>query len=390
MTLTSTPTPSLLIPCFFSESILHTHSLVLSYFSPDRDYLFYDTMDSSSWPLAKQLNFTTGQQLIQLPTNLLEIFIPGYGTTSALLSETFGFDIKLIVSISLFIFALLKSVDYLRHQIISFLTRFGTCYIAIDSTGDAYHWVMSLLRQKGVGVQASGLLAVSSLHVGSWQPAQSDNLQFEVDGVPLAHTSSNTDGKKPTVRYEPDLGTWLYFWHDGRLSLWYRQKEQQKANVIDFLGDTKIEGRLYCFSRSTAPIKAFIQDALNEHQRKNAAFTSIRRPAPSKQRRSGNNPWIKVATRPSRPLDTIVLDDERKTQIIADIEEYLDPNTRRWYAGRGIPYRRGYVSYMLGHTPITPYYYETEMTLISTEVIVRSARNRQDFLIFCTRWRFWP
>ena len=100
--------------------------------------------------------------------------------------------------------------------------------------------------------------------------------------MPFAPAAPNTGGNKPTVRYEPDLGLRLYFWHDGRLFLWYRQKEQQRANVVDFLGDNEIEARLYCFSRSTAPITDFIQDALNKHQQKNAAFTSIRRPAPSK------------------------------------------------------------------------------------------------------------
>ena len=164
------------------------------------------------------------------------------------------------------------------------------------------------------------------------------SLLLEVNGESLGPAAPKSNGNKPRIRYEPDLGAWLYFWHRGRLFLWYRQREQPRTNVIDFLGHTKIEGRLYCFSRSTAPIKAFIQEALNEHQRKNAAFTCIRRPVRSKQRREGNNPWIKAATRPSRPVDTIVLDEEPKNQILADIEEYLEPNTRRWYAGRGIPY----------------------------------------------------
>ena len=347
-------------------------------------------MDSSSWPPAKQRNFTTGQQLTQLPSNLLEIFIPGYGTISAAVSQTLGFDITLIVSIFLFLFALLKPVDYLRHQIISLVTQYGTCYIAIDNTGDAYHWVMSLLRQKGVGVQASGLLALSRLHNGGWQPVEDDSLQLEIDGASFVPATPKPNESKPTIRYEPDLGAWLYFWHGGHFFLWYRQREQPRANVIDFFGETKIEGKLYCFSRSTAPIKAFIQDALNEYLRKNAAFTSIRRPARSKQRRDGNNPWIQVATRPSRPVDTIVLDEESKTRITADIEEYLDPNTRRWYAGRGIPYRRGYVGHMPAHTPIAPRPYEKKKMLTCTAVILRTSRNRQDFTIFCTRRRFRP
>jgi chaperone BCS1 len=50
-----------------------------------------------------------------------------------------------------------------------------------------------------------------------------------------------------------------------------------------------------------------------------------------------------VAMRPARPLDTVVLEEEQKDQLLSDIEEYLRPSTREWYAVRGIPYRRGYV-----------------------------------------------
>jgi len=37
------------------------------------------------------------------------------------------------------------------------------------------------------------------------------------------------------------------------------------------------------------------------------------------------------------------LDHKRKKEVLADINEYLHPATPRWYANRGIPYRRGYL-----------------------------------------------
>ena len=76
---------------------------------------------------------------------------------------------------------------------------------------------------------------------------------------------------------------------------------------------------------------------------KESAMTRIRRPAPKEDRASRYSPWIRVATRPSRPLATVVLDYKQKAALLNDINEYLHPETPRWYANRGIPYRRGYL-----------------------------------------------
>lgn len=42
-------------------------------------------------------------------------------------------------------------------------------------------------------------------------------------------------------------------------------------------------------------------------------------------------------------METVVLDHARKREVLSDINEYLHPATPRWYANRGIPYRRGYL-----------------------------------------------
>lgn len=42
-------------------------------------------------------------------------------------------------------------------------------------------------------------------------------------------------------------------------------------------------------------------------------------------------------------MHTVVLDPAQKNRVLADINEYLHPSTPKWYANRGIPYRRGYL-----------------------------------------------
>ena len=101
---------------------------------------------------------------------------------------------------------------------------------------------------------------------------------------------------------------------------------------------------LSCFGRSTQPIKKLIQQAKEYYILGHNAKTVIKRPASKDMRRfGGRGSWVKIAERPCRPMKTVVLDKEQKTDILSDINEYLNPATARWYANRGIPYRRGYL-----------------------------------------------
>lgn len=102
---------------------------------------------------------------------------------------------------------------------------------------------------------------------------------------------------------------------------------------------------LTTIGRSTAPIKELIIETRNRYLAHQTSKTVIRRPSPKEQRGRGRSAWNKVAVRPSRPMGTVVLDDQQKAMILKDINDFLHPKTPRWYASRGIPYRRGYLFY---------------------------------------------
>lgn len=121
----------------------------------------------------------TIQPLIQLPSSLLDAFIPGYGTISTVLSEACGFDVTVIVSISFLVFALIKSFDYLSGQLLRTVTRFGACSVSLDSGSDAYFWVTEWLADKGVGKAYPDLRAVSNARSQDWQ----SDVGFELNGA---------------------------------------------------------------------------------------------------------------------------------------------------------------------------------------------------------------
>ncbi len=54
-----------------------------------------------------------------------------------------------------------------------------------------------------------------------------------------------------------------------------------------------------------------------------------------------SNNWRHIASRPKRPLNSIVLDPGIKDLLIDDAQDFLE--SKSWYAARGIPFRRGYL-----------------------------------------------
>jgi chaperone BCS1 len=55
--------------------------------------------------------------------------------------------------------------------------------------------------------------------------------------------------------------------------------------------------------------------------------------------------WRKTKARDIRPISTIIMNEQEKNMLLNDVEDFLDPGTRGWYARRGIPYRRGFLLY---------------------------------------------
>ena len=55
--------------------------------------------------------------------------------------------------------------------------------------------------------------------------------------------------------------------------------------------------------------------------------------------------WDQGRHRPSRDISTVIMPQGSKSHLLRDVKEYLNPVTARWYAQRGLPYRRGYLFY---------------------------------------------
>lgn len=65
--------------------------------------------------------------------------------------------------------------------------------------------------------------------------------------------------------------------------------------------------------------------------------------------------WTHVASRPKRPLESIILDAGVKELVLDDASDFM--RSKKWYSARGIPFRRGYLLvrtlFLLAHATIS-------------------------------------
>jgi chaperone BCS1 len=97
---------------------------------------------------------------------------------------------------------------------------------------------------------------------------------------------------------------------------------------------------LQCLSLSLAPLKELLDEARAHARRVAVSSLTIYRTRPGNREMLR---WSAVASRPPRDIATVILERSKKESILRDINEYLHPATRWWYANHGIPYRRGYL-----------------------------------------------
>jgi chaperone BCS1 len=282
----------------------------------------------------------TTTSLTQLPANLLEAFIPGYSIISKFLLDVLGFDVTLVVSVCALAFGLYTAVKFIwKHAYAQFQEHFMS-FISVDSDDDIYDHVMTWLQGQKM-VKTSRSLVAKTSQQSIWDLEDEDEEMETLDQDVLLNFS-NWDAKVPP-EFQPYFGSHRFF-HKGRYFEFTRATKpvmhQGWAGSI-FQNDETIQ--LTCIGRSTQPIKDLLRECRDQYLNTRKASTIVRRPAPKENRSRGRSVWNTVATRPSRPLDTVVLDSAQKEALLADINEYLHPSTPRWYANRGIPYRRGYL-----------------------------------------------
>ncbi|KAK3296374.1 BCS1 N terminal-domain-containing protein [Chaetomium fimeti] len=154
--------------------------------------------------------------------------------------------------------------------------------------------------------------------------------------------------KRMPVQYLPTFGT-TWFIH-GRNIFMVRRILTSSAHYNSSWARTPDEYAgapegdeplvVMCLGRSVEPIKRFLDTCRVFADKQREAYITVRI-----SKRSYDESWDTTILRPLRPLETVHFDEKIKEELVADIGNYLDVNTRKFYNRRGIPYRRGFLLY---------------------------------------------
>ncbi|KAI9712342.1 MAG: hypothetical protein M1820_001555 [Bogoriella megaspora] len=288
--------------------------------------------------LASNSNLSEPIDLQNLPVSILESAFPAYRLISRLFMQYTGFDIGTLASIFIFAIPILTSLHYAWRKLPSILSNTLTSSVYIDEHDDLYKSVMKWIASQKLSQRARSIKAITQKSK-SWEQANAD----EVAGVAMGPDGLFNFGKwaaNVPPMYEPYYGL-HYFIHEKRVFFINRSRRPNGGIMTGSLRTSEEELlQIKCFGISTKPARRLIDHIKKWAVEKEKSMTVIRRPGPKEMRRGY---WNKASSRPSRPINTVVLDAEQKGAIISDINEYLHPGAPRWYASRGIPYRRGYL-----------------------------------------------
>jgi mitochondrial chaperone BCS1 len=297
---------------------------------------------SRVFPPIEHGNNTKPLNMTELQPNLLDSLIPGYSLISQYAQATFGIDISLFVTLGLLIIAGTKGGRYIFEQAEAIFRYLFMSSVFIDDNDDIFDMIMSWLDARDSSKYHRSVTAKTQ-YGSQWDEDTNDSA---ADGA-LDSRSGLFDYNKWAARtpprYEPYYGRHL-IWHEGRLIIFKRSRKpaQQTVQVSWGRDDKDDILQLDCIGRTTQPIKDLIRGIKSWSLDKKRNTTTIRHPTP-KDRARYAGAWSKTSSRPSRPMETVILDAEQKSMIVNDMNEYLHPASPKWYATRGIPYRRGYL-----------------------------------------------
>lgn len=291
--------------------------------------------------LTRMLNSTVAASNVSQPLSLsptiLEAFIPGYSLISKVISHAIGFDAGVIVSVGTLLFALGTAWKYFSKTFSSLLDEYFVATIYFDEHDDLFASVLAWISDQKVGKLARRLKAVSTKQGVS--PAEDEVVQPGGPGKTELFHFGKWAAKVPP-KYEPYFGTYLFVW---KWRVFFFQRGRKERSPLPWQNRTEEENiTLKTLGWSTAPVKALLSHVKKWSIERENSVTVIKRPQ-SKESRRSQGQWVQVTSRPSRPMETVVLDPEQKQALVDDVNEYLSPDSPKWYAVRGIPYRRGYL-----------------------------------------------
>ncbi|ODA84066.1 hypothetical protein RJ55_02584 [Drechmeria coniospora] len=197
------------------------------------------------------------------------------------------------------VFAFLKNY---MCQFRTWLEQHFTSQVYISRTDESYDMLSTWVASRGLQHSARSTVA-------------------RVDGG----RNDQEDKKKP-LTFAPWNGSFFFLYKGSVVSYSTHLRDnglQKEEEVV-----------LGCFGRSSTILKTLLQECRVEYLGQIEDKTTIFE--------SRGDAWMKMVSRETRPLSTVIV-DEQKQLLVEDARDFLSTKTRKWFAQRALPYRRGYL-----------------------------------------------
>jgi len=268
---------------------------------------------------------------------------PGFGYLHQLLRTWLNLDVTTVAAVLTIIGVIsgvAQDLSGIALKVYWWITKFFTASVSIPSSDrlnrEVLNWVgANVMVRQGTRILTAG---TEQIDTDAWHYRR-----VQVNRNDYHHE------KRTPIQYLPTFGI-IWFIHERNVFLIKRIRPsrghtQSTSSYLPEEYTAAPDGSepliILCLGLSVAPIKRFLETCRVFAEKQREEFVTIR---------SSKSPdhyydvrWDTVVLRPVRPIETVHFDETAKAELVADIRNYLDKNTRRFYTARGIPYRRGYL-----------------------------------------------
>ncbi|KAH6640545.1 BCS1 N terminal-domain-containing protein [Chaetomium tenue] len=268
---------------------------------------------------------------------LLDLFFPGFSVFSSAINKYLHIDLNLYIPLVLLFGGLTFAWRYFSEYFSDLAEShlMSRCDVRVDD--EIFNYLMAWVSNQRFAQGARRFVVNTNLNSRSWYLWRS----FDDDEEGEEGEEGGSVGqKKKALAYTPTFGSHWFIYKGHILSFRRVQNQQQSAYMT---ASEREEISISCFGRNPAILKELLHEARDAFLKKDEAKTAIYRG--TSKAGSSEPQWQRCMSRTSRPFSTVILNDQLKQDLIDDVTDYLNPTTRRWYANRGIPYRRGYLLY---------------------------------------------
>ncbi|KAK3995839.1 BCS1 N terminal-domain-containing protein [Cladorrhinum sp. PSN332] len=274
-------------------------------------------------------------------SSVLDLLFPGFSLFFTIVEKYVGLDLNFYMPLLMILGSLIVAWRYFSEYFQAQIEAHLMSVVDIRTDDEIYNMIMTWVAEQKFSQGARRFVANTNLNSRAmwwafWREMNEEEDEDEIgeDGLPTSKK------KKKALSYTPTFGSHWFFYR-RRLLIFRRQLPQNTWR--GGMPSEKEEIQVQCFGRSPWILKELINEARENYIKKDEHKTLIYRGGIRGQ--NSEPSWQRCMSRNTRPFSTVILNEKVKKDLIDDVTDYLNPATRRWYANRGIPYRRGYLLY---------------------------------------------